>query len=151
MQNHPVLCSGSYFATRDGMVDLETELLDEVRTAKCHKKGVPSDQGYVNYLYWAGRLPYATAEIRGDGIVNTVGALMGKNHGGSIGKPGSRHHQQQRPMKPFAPASTNKFNDPCSCFILPNMPVRVCVLFLILECRYLRWASRATARRLLWF
>ena len=57
----------------------------QVRKAKCHRKGVPSDQGYVNYLYWAGRLPFATHEIRGDGIVNTVGALMGKNHGGSIG------------------------------------------------------------------
>jgi hypothetical protein len=85
MTNHPVLCSGSYFATRDGMIDLEAELLNEVRVAKCHRKGVPSDQGYVNYLYWAGRLPLATAEVRGDGIVNTVGALMGKNHGGSIG------------------------------------------------------------------
>jgi len=85
MTNHPVLCSGSYFATRDGMIDMETELLNEVRSAKCHRKGVPSDQGYVNYLYWVGRLPLATAEIRGDGIVNTVGALMGKNHGGSIG------------------------------------------------------------------
>ena len=71
------------------MVDMETELLNEVRKAKCHTKGVPSDQGYVNYLYWAGRLPLAQAEIRGDGIVNTVGALMGKNHGGSIGPLGS--------------------------------------------------------------
>jgi hypothetical protein len=56
-----------------------------VRAASCHRKGVPSDQGYVNYLYWAGRLPFATHEIRGEGIVNTVGAMMGKNHGGSIG------------------------------------------------------------------
>ena len=30
MRNHPILCSGSYFATRDGMMDLETELLNEV-------------------------------------------------------------------------------------------------------------------------
>jgi len=85
MSNHPILCSGSYFATRNGMIDLEAELLSEVRKVKCHKKGVPSDQGYVNYLYWAGRLPYATHEIRGEGIVNTVGALMGKNHRGSVG------------------------------------------------------------------
>lgn len=89
MRNHPILCSGSYFATRNGMIDMETELLMEVRKAKCHRKGVPSDQGYVNYLYWAGRLPFATHEIRGDGIVNTVGALMGKNHGGSIGPLGT--------------------------------------------------------------
>ena len=85
LRDHPVLCSGSYFATRAGMIDMETELLNEVRYAKCHEKGVSSDQGYVNYLYWTGRLPYATHEIRGQGIVNTVGSLMGKNHGGSIG------------------------------------------------------------------
>jgi len=85
MKDHPVLCSGSYFATRDGMIDMETVLLNEVRSAKCHTKGVPSDQGYVNYLYWAGRLPFATHERRGNGIVNTVGSLMGKRHGGSIG------------------------------------------------------------------
>lgn len=63
LADHPILCSGSYFATRDGMVDLETELLEEVRAAKCHVKGIPSDQGYVNYLYWTGRLPYATHEV----------------------------------------------------------------------------------------
>eukprot|EP00615_Pteridomonas_danica_P004646 CAMPEP_0114329166 /NCGR_PEP_ID=MMETSP0101-20121206/895_1 /TAXON_ID=38822 ORGANISM="Pteridomonas danica, Strain PT" /NCGR_SAMPLE_ID=MMETSP0101 /ASSEMBLY_ACC=CAM_ASM_000211 /LENGTH=473 /DNA_ID=CAMNT_0001458737 /DNA_START=175 /DNA_END=1593 /DNA_ORIENTATION=- len=89
MSNHPILCSGSYFATRDGMIDMEAEILNEVRAAKCHKKGVPSDQGYVNYLFWARRLPFALGEVRGDGIVNTVGALMGKNHGGSIGPLGS--------------------------------------------------------------
>ena len=85
MKTHPVLCSGSYFATRDGMIDIEAELLAEVREVRCHAKGVPSDQGYVNYLYWAGRLPFAAHEIRGEGIVNTVGALMAKNTGGSIG------------------------------------------------------------------
>ena len=89
MRNHPILCSGSYFGTRDGMIDMETELLDEVRATRCHEKGVPSDQGYVNYLYWAGRLPFATHEIRGEGIVNTVGALMAKNTGGSIGPLGT--------------------------------------------------------------
>ena len=35
MKNHPVLCSGSYFATRDGMIDMETELLNEVRLVSC--------------------------------------------------------------------------------------------------------------------
>lgn len=98
MANHPILCSGSYFATRNGMIDLEAELLNvlpplprpsvpphataawkpipntatatpphawqEVRKAKCHKKGVSSDQGYVNYLHWAGRLPFATHEVQ---------------------------------------------------------------------------------------
>jgi len=31
MKDHPILCSGSYFATRDGMIDMETVLLNEIR------------------------------------------------------------------------------------------------------------------------
>ena len=44
----------------------------------CHHRNVPSDQGYVNYLFYSGRLPAETfVETRGDGVVNTVGSLDG--------------------------------------------------------------------------
>ena len=89
------------------MIDMESELLGEVRSAKCHKKGVSSDQGYVNYLYWAGRLPFATHEIRGTGQVNTIGALMGKNHKGSIG-PLRTHWRMMDPVHGYVMDNDNR-------------------------------------------
>ena len=89
------------------MIDMESELLGEVRAAKCHKKGVSSDQGYVNYLYWVGRLPFATHERRGAGIVNTVGALMGKNHKGSIG-PLRTHWRMMDPVDGYVMDNDNR-------------------------------------------
>ena len=60
------------------IVNFETRLLNEVDANDCHHKGVPSDQGYLNYLFYTGNLPAETfVETRGDGVVNTVGSLDG--------------------------------------------------------------------------
>ena len=60
------------------IVNFETRLLNEVDAHDCHHKGVPSDQGYLNYLFYTGNLPAETfVETRGDGVVNTVGSLDG--------------------------------------------------------------------------
>ena len=59
-------------------MNFETRLLNEVDAHDCHHKGVPSDQGYLNYLFYTGNLPAETfVETRGDGVVNTVGSLDG--------------------------------------------------------------------------
>lgn len=47
-------------------------------TRRVRSTQVPSDQGYLNYLYYTGALPDETfVEARGDGVVNTVGSLDG--------------------------------------------------------------------------
>ena len=73
-----VLCSGSYMGSKEGIVNFEKTLLASVLKDDCHQKGVPSDQGYLNYLYYAGLLPKETSvQDRGYGVVNTVGSLDG--------------------------------------------------------------------------
>ena len=73
-----MLCSGSYMGAQPAIVNFETRLLNEVDAHDCHHKGVPSDQGYLNYLFYTGNLPAETfVETRGDGVVNTVGSLDG--------------------------------------------------------------------------
>lgn len=78
VKDQVVLCSGSYLGAQPAIVNFERRLLAEVDDAECHKKGVPSDQGYVNYMYYTGFLPDATfVQDRGTGVVNTVGSLDG--------------------------------------------------------------------------
>ena len=78
LRNQSVLCSGSYMGAQPAIVNFETRLLNEVDANDCHHKGVPSDQGYLNYLFYTGNLPAETfVETRGDGVVNTVGSLDG--------------------------------------------------------------------------
>ena len=78
LRNQSVLCSGSYMGAQRAIVNFETRLLNEVDAHDCHHKGVPSDQGYLNYLFYTGNLPAETfVETRGDGVVNTVGSLDG--------------------------------------------------------------------------
>ena len=80
MKAQVVLCSGSYMGTKRAIIAFESTLLDEVQRAQCHAKGQPSDQGYLNKLYYAGQLSEAVTiavHDRGTGIVNTVGSLDG--------------------------------------------------------------------------
>mmetsp|Transcript_22114 Transcript_22114/g.28637 ORF Transcript_22114/g.28637 Transcript_22114/m.28637 type:complete len:279 (-) Transcript_22114:24-860(-) len=81
MGKQVVLCSGSYLGARDGIINFEKTLLAEANAMQCHYKGVPSDQGYLNYLYYAGSLPAGgttRVEDRGYGVVNTLGSLDGR-------------------------------------------------------------------------
>ena len=75
LRDRAALCSGSYLGTRDGVAHFEATLLGEVADARCHEKDQASDQGYLNWLYYSGRLPGAVVHDRGYGLVNTVGAL----------------------------------------------------------------------------
>ena len=54
LRNQSVLCSGSYMGAQPAIVNFETRLLNEVDAHDCHHKGVPSDQGYLNYLFYTG-------------------------------------------------------------------------------------------------
>ena len=78
IKEQAVLCSGSYMGAQPAIINFERTLLGEMDESDCHGKGVPSDQGYLNFLYYNGRLPSSTfVEGRGDGVVNTVGSLDG--------------------------------------------------------------------------
>lgn len=50
-------------------------------TVKCWLKGIESDQGYQNYLFYNGHfnteMGNATLFHQGTGVVNTVGAMNG--------------------------------------------------------------------------
>lgn len=73
-----VLCSGSYMGAQPAIVNFEKTLLAEVLLSKCHERNVPSDQGYLNYLYYTNQLPSETfVQDRGNGVVNTIGSLDG--------------------------------------------------------------------------
>lgn len=79
IRSQVVLCSGSYMGAKPAIVNLERLIMDEVHSNECHARGVPSDQGYVNYLYYTGRLPREGTYVqdRGSGVVNTLGSLDG--------------------------------------------------------------------------
>ncbi|KAJ1448108.1 hypothetical protein M885DRAFT_540308 [Pelagophyceae sp. CCMP2097] len=78
LQHQNVLCSGSYMGAQPAIVNFEETLLASADVDECHFKGVPSDQGYLNYLFYSGLLPSETVvESRGSGVVNTVGSLDG--------------------------------------------------------------------------
>lgn len=77
MKEKVVLCSGSYSGPRDLIMGFERALLDDVDASQCHKKGVPSDQGYLNKLFFSGELMGAVVQERGVGLVNTVGSMDG--------------------------------------------------------------------------
>jgi len=77
MKDKSALCSGSYSGPRDAIVHFETSFLNEVAAADCHNKGVPSDQGYLNKMFYSNQLPLAVVQERGFGIVNTVGCMDG--------------------------------------------------------------------------
>jgi hypothetical protein len=51
---------------------------------QCWRKGIESDQGYQNYLFYKGFFHTnegnATLFHQGDGIVNTIGAMNGKRY-----------------------------------------------------------------------
>ena len=55
---------------------------------KCWLKGIESDQGYQNYLFYNGYFNTvagnATLFEQGDGVVNTIGALNGFRSFGSF-------------------------------------------------------------------
>jgi hypothetical protein len=85
LKNQPVLCSGSTLGSFIAIKYYVRTMLRSMDTVKCWLKGIESDQGYQNYLFYHGHFnPPAgiqgnvTAFQQGDGIVNTIGAMNGK-------------------------------------------------------------------------
>lgn len=56
-------------------------MLSSMDTVKCWLKGIESDQGYQNYLFYNGffNTPMGNATLfhQGTGVVNTIGAMNG--------------------------------------------------------------------------
>jgi hypothetical protein len=76
--NQPMLCSGTTVGTRTAMLSYLSEMVKEMKAWMqdpkcCCLKMSGDDQAIHNYLYYTGRLPYATAVKNRMGLVNTVG------------------------------------------------------------------------------
>jgi hypothetical protein len=74
----PMLCSGTTIGTREAMLQYLTIMYDEMKVwisdPKCRFDINGDDQSIHNYLYYSGRLPFATSiPNRHGGIVNTIG------------------------------------------------------------------------------
>lgn len=84
LKEEAVLCSGSTLGSYEGIDHYIATMLRSMDTVQCWKKGIESDQGYQNYLYYNGKFTSplghgnATFNHQGHGIVNTIGALNGR-------------------------------------------------------------------------
>jgi hypothetical protein len=76
-----VICSGSTYGSYLGITHYVRTMLNSMDTVQCWKKGIESDQGYQNYLFYTGAfdtpLGNATKFDQGEGVVNTIGAMNG--------------------------------------------------------------------------
>jgi hypothetical protein len=81
IQQNPVLCSGSTLGSFTAISYYVRTMLSSMDEVKCWLKGIESDQGYQNYLYYNGFFNVSggttIAFRQGTGIVNTIGALNG--------------------------------------------------------------------------
>jgi hypothetical protein len=83
LRDKPVLCSGSTLGSYEGIMHYVRTMLHSMDTVKCWLKGIESDQGYQNYLFYNGKFTNpadgkeAVAFRQGEGVVNTIGALNG--------------------------------------------------------------------------
>ena len=92
--------------SRDAMLTYVDAMLAASDEFACHKRGIPSDQGYHNFLILSGRHEQNGLRVvsnkRGHGVVHTIGAL----NGGDV------------PMAELGPLDTKwKIRDPVKGFI----------------------------------
>ncbi|GKY97194.1 hypothetical protein MPSEU_000677800 [Mayamaea pseudoterrestris] len=77
----PMLCSGTTTGTREAVIQYLDAMYQEMQAwimdPKCWFPINGDDQSIHNYLYYSGKLPFATAVpmLTGQSIVNTVGVL----------------------------------------------------------------------------
>lgn len=80
--DHPMICSGTTIGTRESMIEYINVMYDEfklwMKDEKCHFQMNGDDQSIHNYLYYTGKLPFATSFPFRTGIVNTIGALAAR-------------------------------------------------------------------------
>ena len=82
LKQYPVICSGSTLGSYPAITHYVRTMLKSMDDVKCWLKGIESDQGYQNYLYYNGYFNVTGGTTRsfgqGEGIVNTIGAMNGK-------------------------------------------------------------------------
>jgi hypothetical protein len=81
-----VLCSGSTLGSYIAIAHYISTMLSSMDKVKCWLKGIESDQGYQNYLFYNGyfnipELGKAVAFPQGEGVINTIGAMNGFRYG----------------------------------------------------------------------
>jgi hypothetical protein len=81
LKKEAVICSGSTLGSYPGIHHYVRTMLSSMDTVKCWLKGIESDQGYQNYLFYNGyfNTPHGNATLfhQGHGVVNTIGAMNG--------------------------------------------------------------------------
>lgn len=81
LKEEAVICSGSTLGSFQAIDFYIRTMLKSMDTVKCWLKGIESDQGYQNYLYYNGYfntpLGNATLFHQGYDVVNTIGAMNG--------------------------------------------------------------------------
>lgn len=82
LKDQAVLCSGSTLGSFMGIDHYVKTMLRSMDEVKCWLKGIESDQGYQNFLFYNGHfntpMGNATFNHQGYGIVNTIGAMNGR-------------------------------------------------------------------------
>lgn len=81
VEKNPVICSGSTLGSYPAIHHYIRTMLASMDKIRCWLKGIESDQGYQNYLFYTGRFNTehgnATLFQQGYGMVNTIGAMNG--------------------------------------------------------------------------
>lgn len=81
LRKEAVICSGSTLGSYPAVKHYVRTMLHSMDTVKCWLKGIESDQGYQNYLFYNGHfnteMGNATLYHQGTGVVNTIGAMNG--------------------------------------------------------------------------
>ena len=82
IKDNAVICSGSTFGSMSAMNVYIPTMLRSMDSVKCWLKGIESDQGYQNYLYYNGHFDSPQGEKaklfkQGEDVVNTIGAMNG--------------------------------------------------------------------------
>jgi len=82
LKDEAVLCSGSTLGSFAGIDHYVSTMLRSMDEVQCWRKGIESDQGYQNYLFYNGYfntvMGNATFNHQGHGVVNTIGAMNGR-------------------------------------------------------------------------
>ena len=74
--NETPICSGTIMGTPRGFAELKDKMLAEMDTTDSKDGCTARDQGHLNYLYFANQIDVPTVvQLRGEGIVNTVGYI----------------------------------------------------------------------------
>ena len=83
LKTRPAICSGSTMGTVTAMYTYIPTMLRSMDTVQCWTRGIESDQGYQNYLYYHGYFTSADGRTnatlfkQGEDVVNTIGAMNG--------------------------------------------------------------------------